>query len=384
MDDIRIVAPLVPLGALSACLIDGRGASAGHGRTWPSRAWASQSRASSSSLVRSLPGSDCTGRSSPGAYRSWPAWLASCRHLRRHPQIRGPSDGAARRLAASAAIRCTAGGVASSGRAGTSYAAKPGQAPRARAFQRMNGARGSALEFWRFTAPRACQGTFQVTILWLDILLVGALVSRHAAGVYAAVSKLAMVGTFALEGTRLAISPQVSALLARGEHHRAAALYQTATRWLMLAAWPLYLVFAIFPAVVLGIFGPRYAPRRGGARRPLPRHACQPGDRQRDSCAADGRKEFLGRDQHRSSAHRQHRPEPPADPASRHPGRGDRMGRQHRGGQRRRHGRVAVGARARALRPRIRARRGRDRGLLRRRRASWPVRCWARRSRRSP
>jgi O-antigen/teichoic acid export membrane protein len=30
----------------------------------------------------------------------------------------------------------------------------------------------------------------------------------------------------------------------------------------MLAAWPLYLVFAIFPAVVLGIFGPRYA---GGA-----------------------------------------------------------------------------------------------------------------------
>ena len=119
-----------------------------------------------------------------------------------------------------------------------------------------------AVEFWRFTAPRACQGTFQVIILWLDILLVGAIVSRHAAGVYGAVSKLAMVGTFALEGTRLAISPQVSALLARGEHHGAAALYQTTTRWLMLATWPLYLVFAIFPAVVIGIFGPRYA---GGA-----------------------------------------------------------------------------------------------------------------------
>ena len=118
------------------------------------------------------------------------------------------------------------------------------------------------MEFWRFTAPRACQGTFQVIILWLDVLLVGAIVSRHAAGVYGAVSKLAMVGTFALEGTRLAISPQVSALLARHEHHRTAVLYQTTTRWLMLAAWPLYLVFAIFPAVVLGIFGPRYA---GGA-----------------------------------------------------------------------------------------------------------------------
>ena len=114
------------------------------------------------------------------------------------------------------------------------------------------------MEFWRFTAPRACQGTFQVIILWLDILLVGAMISRQAAGVYAAVSKLAMIGTFALEGTRLAISPQVSALLARREHQRAAALYQTTTRWLMLAAWPLYLVFAVFPVVVLGIFGSRY------------------------------------------------------------------------------------------------------------------------------
>ena len=115
-----------------------------------------------------------------------------------------------------------------------------------------------AAEFWKFTAPRGLQGTFQVVVLWLDILLVGAMVSRYAAGVYAAVSKLAIVGTFALEANRLAIGPQLSALLARREHDRAAQLYQNATRWLMLASWPFYLILAIFPAVVLGIFGPRY------------------------------------------------------------------------------------------------------------------------------
>ena len=120
------------------------------------------------------------------------------------------------------------------------------------------GRRQLAAEFWTFTAPRGLQGTFQVIILWLDILLVGALVSRYAAGVYAAVSKLAIVGTFALEANRLAIGPQLSALLARREHDRAAQLYQNATRWLMLASWPFYLILAIFPAVVLGIFGPRY------------------------------------------------------------------------------------------------------------------------------
>ena len=117
---------------------------------------------------------------------------------------------------------------------------------------------GWRVEFWGFTAPRGLQAIFQVVILWLDILIVGAMVSRYAAGVYAAVSKLAIVGTFALEGNRLAIGPQLSAFLARHEYHRAAELFQSATRWLMLASWPLYIIFAIFPAVILGIFGPRY------------------------------------------------------------------------------------------------------------------------------
>jgi O-antigen/teichoic acid export membrane protein len=88
---------------------------------------------------------------------------------------------------------------------------------------------------------------------------VGALLSTYQAGIYAAVSKLAMVGTFALDGTRLAIAPHLSAQLARREVARAAELYQSATRWLMLATWPVYVLFTIFSTVVLGIFGPRYA-----------------------------------------------------------------------------------------------------------------------------
>jgi O-antigen/teichoic acid export membrane protein len=121
-----------------------------------------------------------------------------------------------------------------------------------------NRSRHLAAEFWAFTGPRAFQATFQVVILWLDILIVAALTSAYQAGIYSAVSKLAIVGTFALEANRLAIAPQLSALLARHQLGRAADLYQSATRWLMLASWPLYLVFALFPAVVLGIFGSRY------------------------------------------------------------------------------------------------------------------------------
>jgi len=115
-----------------------------------------------------------------------------------------------------------------------------------------------AAEFWSFTGPRAFQATFQVTVLFLDVLIVGALASTYQAGIYSAVSKLAILGTFALEGNRLAIGPQLSAMLGRREHGRAAELYQTATRSLVLVTFPLYLVLAIFPAVILGIFGSRY------------------------------------------------------------------------------------------------------------------------------
>jgi O-antigen/teichoic acid export membrane protein len=122
----------------------------------------------------------------------------------------------------------------------------------------LRGQRQLATGFWRFAGPRGLAGVFQIVVLWLDILLVGALLSSYDAGVYAAVSKLAVLGTFALEGTRLAIAPQLSALLAVRARARTLALYQTATNWLMLLSWPVYVLFAIFPMVVLGIFGPRY------------------------------------------------------------------------------------------------------------------------------
>jgi O-antigen/teichoic acid export membrane protein len=255
--DIRIVAPLVPLGAVSVCLTDG---ARGFGRTWPFLAVEGLGKpvARIALVVCAL----LAGLGLRGAVVGWGI-----------PVVAGL---VASSLIFTIILRSEVPRTVRPQPPRSRQGALPGYllSPRRRAARRRKGRHGGppgleqgrrqrlGAEFWRFTGPRACQGTFQVIILWLDILLVGAIVSRHAAGVYAAVSKLAMVGTFALEGTRLAISPQVSALLARGEHRGVAALYQTTTRWLMLAAWPMYLIFAVFPGVVLGIFGSRYA---GGA-----------------------------------------------------------------------------------------------------------------------
>ena len=256
---IRIIAPMVPLGALSACIIDGI---RGFGRTWPYLAV--EGIGKPLARIALVLGAVFLGFGLRGAVFAWSipvagglmtGWVIFAAVVRSEVPVtvRPPATGRRR-----SAERGGAGVLwwrtvpGSGGRRAGRHRGR--QAPVSGRRQRLGG------EFWRFTAPRAFQGIFQVTIIWLDILLVGAMISRHAAGVYAAVSKLAMVGTFALEGTRLAISPQISAMLARHERHRAAGLYQDATRWLMLASWPLYLIFAIFPAVLLGVFGSRYAP----------------------------------------------------------------------------------------------------------------------------
>ena len=295
--DIRIVAPLVPLGALSACLIDG---ARGFGRMWPFLAIEGLGKpAARIALVL------CALVAGLGLYGAIVAWgipvagglaassLIFAGVLRAEvPVRRGPrgTRKAPRRAGPPLALAARHWSARRRRRAGR-HRRPPG---------RLNDRRqGLGAEFWRFTAPRAVQGTFQVVILWLDILLVGAMVSRYAAGVYAAVSKLALVGTFALEGNRLAIGPQLSALLARREYDRAAAAVPDRD--------PL-----ADAGVLAAVSGLRCLPgrrarhlraplhgRRRGARRAFPCHARQSGDRQRDGGAADGREEFVERDQRR-------------------------------------------------------------------------------------
>jgi O-antigen/teichoic acid export membrane protein len=115
-----------------------------------------------------------------------------------------------------------------------------------------------AADFWRFSAPRGTAAIFQITIVWLDVLLVGSLRSTREAGIYAAASRFITAGTFALQAVRLVIAPQFSAMLARREHRRAEAVHQVATWWVMAASWPLYLALAAFAPLLLGVFGREY------------------------------------------------------------------------------------------------------------------------------
>jgi O-antigen/teichoic acid export membrane protein len=115
-----------------------------------------------------------------------------------------------------------------------------------------------ALEFWRFTAPRGAAGILQITLAWLDTILVAALASPHDAGIYKAAISYITQGAFANQAIVFVIGPLLSALLAQQFHDRAESVYQTATWWLSALAWPIYLTFAVFAPVFMGLYGEEF------------------------------------------------------------------------------------------------------------------------------
>jgi len=121
------------------------------------------------------------------------------------------------------------------------------------------GVREVAREFWTFSAPRGIAAAFQITIIWFDLLLLGHFRPLAEVGVYAAASRVITVGTFALQSIRLAIAPQISRLLAREDRAGAQVVYQTATWWLMVVSWPMFLLLAVFAPYLLQIFGLGFA-----------------------------------------------------------------------------------------------------------------------------
>lgn len=119
-----------------------------------------------------------------------------------------------------------------------------------------------AREFWRFSLPRAAGQSFDVAVLWLDTLIVSALIGPTAAGIYAVGTRFLLVGVFTVEAIQQAVAPQVSALLARARRREAHAVVTRATSWQAAIVWPVYLVVIGFAGVLLRWFGPAYVQAR--------------------------------------------------------------------------------------------------------------------------
>ncbi len=117
----------------------------------------------------------------------------------------------------------------------------------------------SPRRFWSFASARGAAALVETCLEWVDVLCVGFFLGPAAAGAYGAVNRCVRLGTMLDLTARLVTSPLVSASMARGELSAAKALYAATTRVLVAAAWPFYLVLAVFAPVLLGVFGQGFA-----------------------------------------------------------------------------------------------------------------------------
>jgi O-antigen/teichoic acid export membrane protein len=114
-------------------------------------------------------------------------------------------------------------------------------------------------EFWAFSSLRGVASIFQTTFLWVDTLLVGALLTATDAGIYTTSSRLVRLGSLVLLAIVQAVGPQISQFLTTGERGRAEHVYRVSTWWLMTLTWPAYITMAIFAPVLLRIFGHHFS-----------------------------------------------------------------------------------------------------------------------------
>jgi O-antigen/teichoic acid export membrane protein len=119
--------------------------------------------------------------------------------------------------------------------------------------------RDVAGEFWSYTAPRALARITQTALKRSDIVLVAALASPADAALYTAATRFVVLGQLIVQSVQQALSPHLSTLFAKGETGAANSIFQAATAWSMLAAWPIYLVTAGFAVPLMIVFGDGYS-----------------------------------------------------------------------------------------------------------------------------
>ncbi len=112
--------------------------------------------------------------------------------------------------------------------------------------------------FWRFALPRAGSAAIDAGSMWIGVLLTSALAGPAEAGVFGAVGRYVLAGQLAMQGLRVAVSPQLSRLLGRGEVAAAAAVHRQMTTWGLVLSWPVYLLLAVFGPAFLALFGSEF------------------------------------------------------------------------------------------------------------------------------
>ncbi|MFT7597800.1 MAG: O-antigen/teichoic acid export membrane protein [Acidimicrobiales bacterium] len=102
-------------------------------------------------------------------------------------------------------------------------------------------------EFWSYTRPRAASTALQIALERLDVVIVGALIGTGPAGVYGALTRYVTAGNFLIFSIGQAVSGHLRRAVVAQNWDRAGMLLKQATGWLVLLAWPYFLLVGAQP-----------------------------------------------------------------------------------------------------------------------------------------
>lgn len=116
--------------------------------------------------------------------------------------------------------------------------------------------------FWKFAAPRGLAAGCQILLLWIDVILLGALRSSEEAGAYGLAGRYLVIGTLVVTAFVQAATPALSRRLRASDSEDAANLFRLTTARCISATWPVYISLGILAYPILTAFGSAFS---GGA-----------------------------------------------------------------------------------------------------------------------
>lgn len=114
-------------------------------------------------------------------------------------------------------------------------------------------------EFWTYTRPRSLSTALQMALERIDVILVSAFVGKEMAGVYGALSRYITAGNFLIFSLGQSVAPHLRRATSKANWTESGRLLQQATGWLVLAAWPYFLLVALNPEPLARLLDSDYA-----------------------------------------------------------------------------------------------------------------------------
>lgn len=114
-------------------------------------------------------------------------------------------------------------------------------------FEGSNTSAVSSSDFWHFARPRSLANALQIALERVDVIFVQALLGANAAGVYGALTRYIAAGNFLIFAVAQAVSVNLRRAIAAADLDRARTILQQTTAWLVLTAWPYFVIVALKP-----------------------------------------------------------------------------------------------------------------------------------------